>query len=257
VAAVGLSIPPDRPQLTGGAGPPFNIVPDLPAGVALDPATGTLAGVPLAISPRTAYTVTSSNAGHLAVTLLLTVGPAGSVRTQVLNFPFQLEQHSEWCAIACGTCILNYRGFACSQCAMVNYAQRVSNACDSSAPWIWWDVAGSGPSNDFGPYPSDTDDLEQFGVPCTGRYSALTFGQVKAEINADRPFIIHWIWSNGSDDHDMVGIGWDEQISQEVVIMDPNPNVGGIRKVSYAWLCYGTEPGRDIHFWDKTITLDH
>ncbi len=45
------------------AGDFFTVTPPLPAGLALDPDTGTISGAPLAASPATNYTVTASNFG--------------------------------------------------------------------------------------------------------------------------------------------------------------------------------------------------
>ena len=69
--------------------------------------------------------------------------------------------------------------------------------------------------------------------------------------------MIHWLWSIGQDDHNLVGIGWDERHgNQEVVYMNPRE---GIVQMPYDWLCYGTEvldASGGFHSWDKTITLD-
>jgi len=258
VAAVGLSIPPDRPALWGNAGPPYSITPDPPEGVTLDSATGTISGTPVAVSPATTYTVTAGiGSGTLSLPIQITVGPAGSVRYQVLNCLVQLQQHSEWCGIASCACILQYRGISEYQFELENYAQNITWAGEA-APFYWGDpLANRGCNGNFGPNGTETDVLTHFGVPCTGRYSALTYDEIKTEIGANRPFMIHSLWSSGDDDHNLVGIGWDERNGdQEVVFMNP---MAGIVQMSYAWLCDGTESldaDEGSHSWDKTITLN-
>jgi hypothetical protein len=257
-AAVGLGVTPDHPTVTGTVTPPYSVAPPLPGGIALDPVTGTITGIPTGLSPATTYTVTSANAASTKVQI--TVGAPGTVKYQyqVLNCPVQMQQHSEWCGIASCACILHYLGTFKEQYELENYAQNITYAGDPSAPFYWNDpIANRGCNGNFGPGGTETDVLTHFGVPCTGRYSALTFDQIKTEIAANRPFMIHWLWSIGQDDHNLVGIGWDERNGdQEVVFMNPRE---GIVEMPYGWLCYGTETldsDGGFHSWDKTITLN-
>lgn len=77
----GTAIAANVPHSTGGAATGYSVSPALPAGLALDPATGVLAGTPTAIAAQASYTVTASNAGgSSACTLVITVtdaAPAG------------------------------------------------------------------------------------------------------------------------------------------------------------------------------------
>jgi hypothetical protein len=259
VAAVGLSIPRDRPRLQGGAGPPFTITPALPAGITLNADTGAISGRPQAESSARTYTVTASlGTASLQVPVRIAVGPAGSVTSQVLNCVVQIQAHSEWCGIASCASILDYWGTSLSQCELDNYIQQISYACQNDD--FYWDdpIILRGCSNNFGPRPSETDTLTHFGATCTGRYAALTFDQIKEEIDADRPFMIHWLWELGVDDHNLVGMGWDESDQEQIVVfMDP---MVGIRRESYDWLYRGAE-ARNVkdqgwHVWDKTMVLD-
>ena len=255
-AAVGLGVF-DRPVLSGTATPPFAVTPSLPEGLALDPATGMISGIPGGLSPAANYTVTDDNAtGTNSAAVRIAVGAAGSVQYQILNVPLQVQWHSEWCTIASCASILEYLGHPVAQCDIDNYEQNIDYACESQ-PFDWEDpVILGGVYRNFGPRSGGTDALTHFGAPSMGRYAPLTFAQVKAEIGANRPFIVHWEWTN-SDDHNLVGMGWDERNGeQQIVLMNPSPGYG-IVEVPYAWACSGQESGTTIsHVWDKTTTLN-
>jgi len=59
----------------------YSITPALPTGLSIDPTVGTLSGIPLAVSPLTAYTVTASNSGgSTSITLHISVtGPSNGI----------------------------------------------------------------------------------------------------------------------------------------------------------------------------------
>jgi aldose sugar dehydrogenase len=67
---VGVDAAPNVPSRTGGAVEHWSVTPDLPDGLALDPATGVLAGTPQHPAPRAAYTVTATNAAGSAVAVV-------------------------------------------------------------------------------------------------------------------------------------------------------------------------------------------
>jgi len=77
----GLAIPANAPSSAGGAVVAYAVAPPLPAGLALDGATGVLTGTPAGLAPATVYAVTASNSGgSTAVDLTLGVhdpAPAG------------------------------------------------------------------------------------------------------------------------------------------------------------------------------------
>lgn len=66
----GQAIPPNAPTVGGGAVAAYTVTPALPAGLALDPATGVLSGTPAALAPTATYTVRASNAGGSATAAL-------------------------------------------------------------------------------------------------------------------------------------------------------------------------------------------
>lgn len=70
----GVAAPPMVPYTTGGTATGFRISPSLPAGLALDPATGAIGGTPAGASPAKDYQITASNAaGSFTKTLSLAV----------------------------------------------------------------------------------------------------------------------------------------------------------------------------------------
>ncbi len=265
-ATVGLGINPDRPVVTGTVGPPFSVLPSLPAGMTLDPVNGTIAGTPAGTSPATTYTVTAANAAGLtSATVQIAVTTAGSGSYQILNCPEAFQEHSDWCGMACCSCILAYLGNPQSQCTLVNYAEGIGYACQGSEidDFFWGDpIANINIPSCMGPLPSETGVLANFGFPTTGHYTALTFAEIQSEIAANRPFIILWAvpLTSGSS-HLLVGMSWDTRNGgQEVYIMNPAPGMG-IMKVSYDYACandgflfFGSIVGP--YWWDRTITVN-
>lgn len=74
VATKGVALAPDRPSSTGGPVASYGVTPALPAGLALDPASGIVSGTPTALAPSAAYVVTATNSGgSTTATLTLTV----------------------------------------------------------------------------------------------------------------------------------------------------------------------------------------
>jgi hypothetical protein len=65
---------PLAPTVAGGAPTQYSVAPALPGGIALDPATGAIAGTPNAVSPATTHTITAANSdGSATFGLLLEV----------------------------------------------------------------------------------------------------------------------------------------------------------------------------------------
>jgi len=71
--SVGVAIQTETPTVTGTVSG-FTVSPALPAGLSLDPATGTLSGTPTATAAQANYTVTATNAaGSTATTIQITI----------------------------------------------------------------------------------------------------------------------------------------------------------------------------------------
>src|SRR6202000_3244682 len=80
------AIAPLVPTNTGGAAEGYIIDKPLPAGLTLDPLTGTISGIPTAVSPATDYTITANNAGGTgSFTVNITV-IAKILPTQTITF---------------------------------------------------------------------------------------------------------------------------------------------------------------------------
>ena len=78
-ATVGTAIAPDTPTVTGTVAQ-YSISPVLPAGLQLDPQTGTVSGTPTAAAAQANYTITASNTtGNATAQLTITVNSAGTV----------------------------------------------------------------------------------------------------------------------------------------------------------------------------------
>jgi hypothetical protein len=63
---VGNTITPNNPSSTGGAVASYSVAPGLPAGLALDTASGVISGKPTAAAAQATYKVTASNSGGSA-----------------------------------------------------------------------------------------------------------------------------------------------------------------------------------------------
>jgi hypothetical protein len=76
-------ISPVSPAITGVASS-YAVVPALPPGLALDPASGVLSGTPTVVTPQTTYTITAtSSTGSTEAKLALTVDPGPTVTVTV------------------------------------------------------------------------------------------------------------------------------------------------------------------------------
>ncbi|MDJ0976087.1 MAG: PQQ-dependent sugar dehydrogenase [Planctomycetota bacterium] len=73
---VGEAIPPNMASVTGGPATTFSVAPALPAGLTVDPATGTISGTATVEAATADYVVTASNsAGSIDATVSVQVGP--------------------------------------------------------------------------------------------------------------------------------------------------------------------------------------
>ncbi|GEM_PF-1046417 len=70
VCTVGTPLAADAPTTSGGAVVSYAVSPTLPAGLSLNPGSGVLSGTPTSASVRTLYTVTATNSGGAATTVL-------------------------------------------------------------------------------------------------------------------------------------------------------------------------------------------
>ena len=84
----GVAIAANTPFCTGGQPTGYRIHPALPAGLALDPASGIISGTPAGVSARATYQVTASNSGGSATaSLTITVNDQGPAGAPVVTLP--------------------------------------------------------------------------------------------------------------------------------------------------------------------------
>ncbi len=75
--SVGAPVTPDVPSVGGGAVSSWSVLPALPAGITLDPSSGTIQGTPTAVAAAQLHVVTAANAaGGVTAGVTITVTPA-------------------------------------------------------------------------------------------------------------------------------------------------------------------------------------
>lgn len=73
----GIPITPNLPSNTGGAVVSYGVTPSLPSGLFLNSSTGTISGIPTAVTGALSYTITATNSGGTTgTTITLTVNDA-------------------------------------------------------------------------------------------------------------------------------------------------------------------------------------
>jgi len=90
--------------------------------------------------------------------------------------------------------------------------------------------------------------LAHWGVSCTGLAYAISFPTVVSEINAHRPFVMRYQWTNLGG-HFLVGYGYDQSTNQ-INYMDPWLD-NGYTAALYSWAV--SAPGH--HTWTHTLQL--
>lgn len=180
-----------------------------------------------------------------AIAMCTIVGSHVHVQAQTknLNVPQYGQQTNMWCWAASGEMIMTYLGKAVAQCAEANQLFGMKNCCNSPTPsacakggWPQWPAWG-------------------FSASDTTWGKALTFAQLKGQIDSNKPVGFSWGWTGGGG-HYMVVRGYTLiGTSQYVIINDPwpwNPNKlkgGGTRTISYAE--YVSVAGNHVHWKDQ------
>ena len=153
--------------------------------------------------------------------LIVAAGCCGNGRTlSVVPHP---QETDHWCWAASGEMVMHYLGRDVSQCTQVNDSLNRTNC-----PCTQCSNAVANPS------------CLEYGWPNFGRYgfsfqrtsyAALTWTQLKAEIDAGRPVAFTWQYAGGGG-HIMVAIGYREiDGTRSVVVFNPLPVCQGDHEI--------------------------
>jgi hypothetical protein len=179
--------------------------------------------------------------------LLLAI-PAAMAQLRTLSVPLTTQEHSQWCWSASSKAVLNFYAKTPSQCQIVNWAFGLNYACGNST--FNWNSRANQPNNMYGSNGSVQKILANWGVP-NGAYSvASSWNSVLSDINANRPFVMRYGWSNGGG-HILVGRGYETvNGTSYVYIMDPWPGEGQTRRT------YNSAVSASDHRWTHTQRMN-
>lgn len=158
-----------------------------------------------------------------------------------LNVPLYGQQTNVWCWDASSLMVIKYyRPFSTlKQCDLANQATNVNNCCNNPFPTICIHTGWEMLSNNG------------FGFSDSG--SALSWNDLRAQINAKTPVLYAWGW-NGGGGHMMVAVGYYTLFRQRYVqINNPWPpssgsSSGGAQE-SYTYAAWVGGSGYDHIFW--------
>jgi hypothetical protein len=147
------------------------------------------------------------------------------------------QEKDQWCWAGSCQAALRFYGIRETQTNIAIYGASGSNLWN----YLWGQGTPSGETvfrrgcdliiNNFG------------GVKSSGFTGVLTAPALQAEINAERPVFINWLWDGGGG-HILLARG---MVNSNVYLMDPwyGPSVN-----DYAWVCQGNG-----HTWQWTLQL--
>jgi hypothetical protein len=181
----------------------------------------------------------------------------------VLPLPVASQEQNQWCWAGVTTSVLAYYGKNVPQCNIAEYVRTVAtwhsygstNCCVSaSAGCNYWNY-------NWG-YPGSIEDilLHFASISDAGIAGPLTTAQITTEIAANRVFIEHWRWPDGSG-HFVVGHGINSTISTTnptIYYMNPWPGEGN-HFCSYNTMLSGVESGMgsSTYTWDGTNKITY
>ena len=154
-----------------------------------------------------------------------------------LPVPLCPQQTPMWCWAASGEMVMTYLRHPVQQCLEANYRFGRNDCCNDPTPDAC--VTGGWPQFDHWGFSFQTD-------------SALTFDQLRQEINLYRPVAFSWGWIHGGiipgGGHMMVARGYNTS-AQLVYINDPwPPRTGDVSWITYA--TYVSQPNHHVHWTD-------
>jgi hypothetical protein len=180
---------------------------------------------------------------------LLAVLPSAFAQWKTLDVPLVTQEHSEWCWAGTTKAVLNFYGQTPSQCQIVNWAYGLNYACGNSV--FQWSSPANQPNYMYGTNGSVQNILKNWGVNNTAYNTASSWSSVVADINANRPFVIRYGWTNGGG-HIMVGRGYETANGiNYVYIMNPWPGEG------QTYRTYSSAVAASDHQWTHTQRMNN
>jgi len=179
--------------------------------------------------------------------LLLAI-PAAMAQWRTLSVPLTTQEHSNWCWAASSKAVLSYYQKTPSQCQIVNWAFGLNYACGNTN--FNWSSYANQPNSMYGTNGSVQNILNAWGVS-NGAYNyASSWSSVQWDINANRPFVIRYGWTNGGG-HIMVGRGYETYNGVNYIyIMNPWPGEG------QTYRTYSSAVSAYDHRWTHTQRMN-
>jgi len=162
--------------------------------------------------------------------------------SKVLSVPKTKQEQTNWCWAGCSSAVFSYYGKKIKQCYIADFAWSKVTCCKSAGPC-------NKVNSMYGEKGSIVDILKHWCVKSASVASALTFAGCKTEINAQRPFIIRYQWSDGKG-HFLVVNGYSTGSSgndEKLYLMDPGNG-------SYGFFTYAYVKAKvNHHTWTHTL----
>ncbi|NLN63795.1 MAG: hypothetical protein GX146_13085 [Myxococcales bacterium] len=169
------------------------------------------------------------------------------------------QEQSEWCWAASSQSVLRAYGQTPSQCDIATFARQknpnlLGNGTCCNMPGGFYSSEACNMWNYNWGYPGSIQDiLQQWGVSSTGLGhmggNPFPYDQVRAEIDAGRPFIIRWGHAQGG--HFAVGYGYLSDAQQTMYVFDPWPSEGA-KIAAWSQVNNGILPG---YKWEHTNVM--
>lgn len=170
--------------------------------------------------------------------------PSAFAQWKTLSVPLVTQEHSQWCWAGSSKAVLNYYSKTPSQCQIVNWAYGLNYACGNTT--FNWNSNANQPNSMYGSSGSVQNILSHWGVPNNAYSVASSWNSVVSDINANRPFVIRYGWTNGGG-HIMVGTGYETYNGTNYVyIMNPWPGEGNTYRT------YSSAVSASDHRWTHT-----
>lgn len=174
--------------------------------------------------------------------------PSAYAQWRALNVPLVTQEHSQWCWAGSSKALLSFYNHNPSQCQIVNWAYGLNYACGNTN--FNWNSNANQPNSMYGSGGSVQNILAHWGVPNTAYSYASSWNTVVSDINANRPFVIRYGWTNGGG-HIMVGTGYEVYNGTNYIyIMNPWPGEGKTYRT------YGSAVYDYDHRWTHTQRMN-